>query len=95
PAQTVAGVRRSKQETRRVDRNRDYQWTLDEEEARKEERKQAEPEAPEVPEVPSAFAASLDPEEIFFAGVANTGPTNKDLPRDLKEALACSDGHLW
>ncbi|KAH7917505.1 hypothetical protein BV22DRAFT_979722, partial [Leucogyrophana mollusca] len=100
PAQSVTGTRRSNRETRKADQNRDYQQTLDEDDARKR-RRQAELEHPENPEnpehleIPGAFPAFSDPEEIFFAGVANTGPTNEDLPKDLKEAFARSDAHLW
>ena len=74
-----------------ADRNRDYQQTLDEETAQRPQL-QASQHAPEPqetqPDIPGAFhAESLLDNDFFFSGVANTDPSNDNLPQNLKEAF--------
>ena len=92
--------RRSGRERKPADRNRDYQRTLDEEANRKatvENAPEPEPDNAATPglDIPGAFTSEILDNETFFAGVANTGPSNDDLPPNLREAFSRPDGDLW
>ena len=80
--------RRSGRERKPADRNRDYQRTLDEEANRKvtvEDAPEPEPDSTATPrlDIPGAFTSEILDNETFFAGVANTSPSNDDLPPNL------------
>ena len=47
------------------------------------------------PDIPGAFTFEILDNENFFAGVANTSPSNDDLPPNLREAFSLPDGDLW
>ena len=92
--------RRSGRERKPADKNRDYQRTLDEEANRKatvEDAPEPEPDSTATPgpDIPGAFTSEILDNETFFAGVANTGPSNDDLPPNLREAFSRPDGDLW
>ena len=78
---------RSGREWKPADRNQDYQWTLDEEANQKATVEDAPEPEPDNTAMPGAFTSEILDNEMFFAGVANTGPSNDDLPPNLQEAL--------
>ena len=85
--------RRSGRERKPADKNRDYQRTLDEEANRKatvEDAPEPEPDSTATPgpDIPGAFTSEILDNETFFAGVANTSPSNDDLPPNLREAFS-------
>ena len=47
------------------------------------------------PDIPGAFTFEILDNENFFAGVANTSPSNDDLPPNLREAFSRPDSDLW
>src|SRR5947209_6996434 len=54
-------------------------------------------EEPEVPEdeIANPLIGELLDNDAFFAGLANTGPSNETLPCTLKEAFSQKDAGLW
>ena len=44
------------------------------------------------PDIPGAFTSEILDNKTFFAGVANTGPSNNDLLPNLREAFSQLDG---
>ena len=46
-------------------------------------------------DIPGAFTSEILDSETFFAGVANTSPSNNDLPPNLQEAFSWLNGDLW
>ncbi|KAG1724938.1 uncharacterized protein EDB91DRAFT_1062540, partial [Suillus paluster] len=63
--------------------NHDYQRTLDEEATRRQ-----------APVDPPALHEDTNPDDIYFAGVAATGPSKDNLPKTLPEAFIRPDGGL-
>ena len=48
-----------------------------------------------VLDLPGAFTSELLNNKTFFARVANTGPSNENLPQNLREAFSQPDADLW
>ena len=89
---------RSARKRRPADRNQHYQQTLDKEaDQQAQTRPPTELKESETPglEMANSIIGELLDDNAFFAGLANTGPSNETLPWTLKEAFLQSDVDLW
>jgi len=109
PATRVAGMHRSGCPHVTANRNTDYERKIEKERQQKDKcklerqakdlnKQEAEPE----PKNPAQSKPNVtleeygeDDDNIHFAGLANTGPLNDNLPASLTEALNGPDGSKW
>ena len=54
-----------------------------------------EPQQEHIPNLPLPEVPEMDADDMFFAGLSNTGPKNHELPQTLQEAFNTPEGEQW